>query len=502
VAERRSNSLRTRLAGATAASLIAQVASLAIQLAIPRVLLARWNDGGYAIYIAVTGIAAYLGFADAGVQIYMTQRLSVLCGAGSFVEAGRVARGALRALILLALVGSAILGLAVVTLGMAAIQPVVRASGTGRRVIVIVALALVASAAVALASCGWSSAVEQSHGKYARTPLMGFGRTIITNGFLLSCASLRVAAPTTLVMLACLTVPLDLARAALAWRLLAPGPQAEAVTRVIVGARGGLVMMIASSTQSGLVPATAAAIAPLQVGVVIPSRTVANGARMLTGIAQNILWAPLASRFASYGTAASSFRFWVRYSPVLALIQLGGVAALASAASVVTHVWLPSKAPGIDRVLPLLCAEQALLVAIAPTQVLLPALGHLLGSGAIQLGQALVFLVLTVLLMPSMGALGFASASAIATATCLVPGLLLAEYRYWTSVGVRPARMLMTRSMGAFGGILCALSMTQSRAASIAVSSAVLVAVGAHAWHSVRRGTQDDGTTKYAGLPS
>jgi O-antigen/teichoic acid export membrane protein len=147
------------------------------------------------------------------------------------------------------------------------------------------------------------------------------------------------------------------------------------------------------------------------------------------------------------------------------------------------HVWLPHKAAGIDTLLPVFCAEQALLIGAIPSITLLQATGRFGQLGAIQAVQSVVGVVATTLLMPRWGALGFAMASVGSTAVCLVPGAIIAEYAHWSSLGRRPIVVLWSRIVLAIAALACAPMMWASRAAASGLALAVFAA---GTWHALR----------------
>jgi len=469
------------------ASLGSVAVSIGMQLAIPRVLLSRWGDGGYSVYVTVTGIAAYVSLADAGVQMFLTQRLTALRGAGKDEEAAKLARGALKALSLLAIAGLGVLGVALCAFGLTALQRVIASSSLSRVAFFWAIAVQLTSAAFALATGGWSSAVEQSNEKYSRTPIAFLCRSLASSAVLLGCARGGVLPSTALIASACASLPIDIGRFLWSRTLVPRGHEAARVADVLREAKGSLFMMIAGATQAGLWPAVAAAVAPLTVGVAIPARTVANGARLVSSVAQNVLWVPLARRFASISDPEEVYEFWARHSPILALVQMAGVVSLVVVAPAMVQAWLPKKAVEIDLLLPVFGVEQALLIAAVPSLVLLLAVGRFGRLGAVQLAQAIVGIAVTLILMPRLGALGFALASVVSTATCTVPTLLLAEYKHWSLIGQRPLVVLAPRVALAAAAVACAVVMSYSRTISAAVAFVILALGGAHALSSQRR---------------
>jgi hypothetical protein len=348
-----------------------------------------------------------------------------------------------------------------------------------------------ASAAFSLVTGGWSAAVEQSNEKYARSPIAVLCRTLASTSVLVACAYAGVTSSIALIASACATFPIDLARFLWTRTLVPRGHEATGIGDVLRGARGSLLLMVAAATQGGLWPAVAAAVAPLAVGVAIPARTVANGARLLSAVAQNVLWAPLAGRFASIGDPTRMYEFWKRHAPILGVVQMTGVVGLVVVAPAAVHLWLPSKAAGIDGLLPIFCAEQALLIATIPSIVLLPAVGHFGRLGAMQAAQSLVGVVITLLLMPRFGALGFAVASVSSTALCMVPGALLAEYAHWSSMGRTPTGLLGARLALAMAALACAPTMALSRWLAGGLAISVFAAGSVHALWALRLGRAD-----------
>jgi O-antigen/teichoic acid export membrane protein len=168
-----------------------------------------------------------------------------------------------------------------------------------------------------------------------------------------------------------------------------------------------------------------------------------------------------------------------------------GVVGLVAVAPIAVRAWLPTKAAGIETLLPVFCAEQALLIAAIPSLVLLQAVGRFGLIGAIQSVQAMVGVTATLILMPRLGAIGFAIASVCSTAMCLAPGLLVAEYTHWSAMGARPSVVLVPRLALAAAASMCAPAMAISHALAAAVALVVLVVAAVHALWLSRRNRSD-----------
>ncbi|MHB8736644.1 MAG: lipopolysaccharide biosynthesis protein [Terriglobales bacterium] len=462
------------------ASALSLAGTLATQLVVPRVLLSRWGDGGYALYVVVTGLVSYLILADAGVQLYLVQRMTALRSTGKDADAAHLAAGGLRTLTVLALAG--LLILCVVFL---ALLPRVMVTANGRAGsswgIMIAFLVQATGCAFNLATGGWSTAVEQATGHYARTHLFGFTRIMSTTAVLLVAALWGAGTGIALGAAACPGFLLDAGRFASALRLSPMSKPGVPFKQVMKASRGSLAMMTATATQMGLYPALAATLSAGAASVAVPGRTVSNGARFLSTAIQNVVWAPVATRMAAEPDAGRAYAFWKRNSPILGLTQLAGTAALVVAAPHVVPHWLPSKSASIVALIPIYAAEQALLIACLPSQVLLQATGRFSRIGATMVASALLALGLMLTTIGRFGAVGFAWATLVATATCTLPGLLTGELLYWREQGQPLAPLIAPRlgftAMAVVSGVLLAFS-------SVAASSVVMAALAACVWHA------------------
>ena len=92
---------------ASAAAVVSLGLSMLAQFATPPILLAGWHaTRASALFVAVQGFASYVSVADAGVQLYLIQRLATLRASGEMGAADALTQGGLRAFGVLALSGA------------------------------------------------------------------------------------------------------------------------------------------------------------------------------------------------------------------------------------------------------------------------------------------------------------------------------------------------------------------------------------------------------------
>ncbi len=478
-----------RVRSASFLSIGVVVAAIAAQLAVPRVLLSTWGDSGYAFLIAVQGFAAYVSVADAGVLLHMSRRLAILHAAGDERSALALIRGGLRTFAILATAGTGIVFGAFMLSGRRIWHGLAITSGLTPQVAVVAALAQVVSGATSLALGGWSSAVDQGRSRYARVPAYALGRMTLVTCVTLGLAELGLGPGATLLCVSGLSIVFEALRFAHTRRTEGPlaSVSPDPVGGVLRDARGSLLYYLATTTQNGLQPYVTAALSPSVVSIAVPARTLANGARSMSGAVVAVIWIPVAARLFELKDASDRLRFWRRNSPTLSAVQVGGVVALLALAPLVVPHWLPAKSESIMALLPFYCVEQGAYVAIIPSTVLLQATGSFATLGYATLAAAIASVAGTMLLVPHYGAAGFAGASAASVLLVLAPSVLAVEWGYWRRGGVSPASVLAPRVGTALLVAACAIPYAHHHAATVVGMSVILAVVAVYALRS-RRG--------------
>ena len=480
--------LLERVRGASLFSIASVGVAVITQLAIPRVLLATWGDSGYAFAVAVQGFMAYVSVADAGVLLYLSRSLAILHAAGDTTAALGLTRGGLRAFAVLATVGAAIVFAAFLLSGRPIWHSLALSCGVSPGLAVLAALGQVVSGGTSLALGGWSSAVDQGRGRYARVPAFGLARAILTTGAMLGLAEWAVGPGTTLILLSGLIVVFEGSRFALALRAEPPlrAVEPQPTRHILRDARGSLLFYLATTTQSGLQPYVAAALSASVVSVAVPARTLANSARMVLSAAVNVLWVPIAARLFELKDADERLRFWRRNSPVLSTVHVAGILILLGLAPLVVPHWLPSKSAAILGLLPFYCVEQGAYVAAIPAIVLMQATGRFGTLGAVTLAAATATVAGTVVLIPRFGATGFAAASAVSTLLILAPIVLALEWHYWRSNGVSATAVLLPRVASALLVAACAIPYSRHPFHAVALLAALFGCLGVYSIRSRR----------------
>jgi O-antigen/teichoic acid export membrane protein len=447
--------------------------TMVMQIVVPRVLLARWGDAGYAFTVAVQGFAAYVSVADAGVLLYLSRRLAVLRASGDEAAALSLTRGGLEAFAWLAGVGTLIVSVAFVLSGHSVWSTLARTCALTPGWALAAALSQIVWGATSLALGGWSSAVDQGRARYARVPGAGLVRHVIVTIATLGLAESGWGPGATLLAVSALGIAYECARFALALsgepplREMKPDP----VREILRDSRGSLVYYLATTTQTGLPPYVAASISPSAVSVAVPARTLANGARSVSTALSIVIWVPVAARLSELTVPVERLRFWRRNSPVLSAVHLGGILALLALAPLVVPIWLPSKSSQILALLPAACVEQGAYVATIPSVVLLQATGRFGTLGGATMAAAIAAVVGTVVLVPRYGAFGFTSSGAAAATLIFAPVVIAAEWSYWRSTGTSATSMLASRLVLALLAIGCALAYAAHPWASVAALS-------------------------------
>jgi hypothetical protein len=461
------------------------VVQLLGQLALPPVLLKAWGDPGYALFVAIQGFGAYISVSDAGIQTYLTQRLATLRALGRDEEAAHLTTTGLRALRLLASFGLLAVSLGFVATGHAVWSGVASKAHLGAIAVLAAAAGQFASGAVSVAFGGWTTSVDCGHGRYVRVQAFGMGRTLVSMGAAAAAAVLGGSPAMAIFAASGGLVALEAVRFALVYRSERPLARKEATGALALAreAAGSVVLTIAQTTQSGLQAYVTTAISTAVVGVAVPGRTLANGARSLASAASTVVWVPIAARFAELAEPEARYAFWRRNAPLLSVLQLAGVIALLALAPLVVPRWLPSRSSAILALLPYYCAEQCAYAATVPTVVLLQAAGWFAALGGASLLAALVSVAATIALVPSHGASGFAFASAASAQLVLVPGLLGLEWLYWRRRGVAAGGALARRALVvplSFGAAVLCRRSPAGAALALALVTAALAALTLH----------------------
>ena len=472
--------VRRTLVTAGGLSLSSYAVSFVLQFALPRVLLSRWNDGGYALYVAIMGYTGYLSVADAGVQSYLSQRLVALKETKRDAEYAALAHGGLRALIGLAAFGVGGISVWWALFGSLMLRGLARRAGLAEGLVFLAVVGQLVANGVALACSGWSVGVEQATARYARSQLFGLLRSTLGTGMVLVAAAAGAGAVRSILTGVLATLVVDAYRFLTARRWVPPTADRVPAKDVIVGARGGFVLMVAMATQGSLLPAVAASIAPLAVGAAVPGRTVSNATRVLASSVQNVIWTPLAARLAAEQRGDQAFSFWRRNAPLLSLVQFLGLPVLTLVAPFVVPRWLPTKSHEILGLLPVYCVEQAVFAAAVPAQMLLLATGRFGRAGSAFLAASLISVGLSVATMPRFGALGFAVSTLAGTALGLVPVVTALEWKYWKDRGQEPFRLIAPRLGIAALAALSGPLMLWSAPGATAFLAVLLLGFGAH----------------------
>ena len=474
---------------ASGAAVVSLGLSMAAQFATPPILLSRWHDTGFALFVAVQGFASYVSVADAGVQLYLIQRLATLRASGETLAADALTRGGLRAFAMLALAGAALVSLAFVLTGHRVWYELAHTCGMGARDVLAGALSQIVAGGFSLGLGGWSTAVDYGHGRYVRVQFFGTLRMIVTTIGVVALAEARVGPAAVMMIVGLVQIAFELTRFTLTFRGERWGvTEAAPARRILREARGSVVLMFSTTTQNGLQPYVTAALSSTVVSVAVPGRTLANGARTLSTAIGSVAFVSVAARFAELSDARARYALWVRNAPLMSLVQLGGVAALLGLAPFVVPHWLPRQSAAILGLLPLYGLEQGAFAASVPVVILAQAVGRFGALGGITLASAVVSIGATLLLVPRYGAVGFAGANAAAAALVFVPALIVWEWNYWRGLGVKAGSTLIWRGLMVVAAAAIALAEWRSPPLGFGLCLILTVGVGLGAMRLRRRG--------------
>ncbi len=420
--------------------------SVLTQLLTPRVLQDRWGDAGYEWAIALQGIASVVLVADAGIQAYLTRELALLHDSPQAAKFRAVATAGLRGLASTGLVLTVLLSVAFAML-VRAPTSIVASRTLAAGVFALVTVSLFTS----LACGGWATAVLVGSARYVRGHLEALVRNLVAGLSLPLLAYLGAGPVRALALYACGLMVVDLARFAGASRVL-PRTTTDSpmsMREIMWQARGSFLLSLSGPVQTGLQPAVAAQLLAGTIAVGVPARTMGSAARLLTNAVINAIWVPLARQVAPGRPNAQ--HAWRTASGRMATLQLAAITFVMLVAPIVTPLWLPNKHAAVMRVVPIFLLEQACYICAAPSLLLLQSAGQFGRVAMVQLGGALVSLVLTIFLVPTYSALGFAIASALSTVLIVVPASALLERAYVHTLGgsagpVFGLRLLITLS--------------------------------------------------------
>jgi len=385
--------------------------TLALQVVLPRLLQLQLSEAAYIAYVTVFAIVAYIGLADGGLQVAMLRDLSEAHGRGDLATYHAEALRARRALGTTALVAALIslaLGGTAYTAAAAAWPD---ASSVSYKL---------AAAAVLVAT-----SLHLGTGTFHTVMLFSSGRLLTGQ---VSALLVRVAPLVSLVLALVTTKDLTvglfahagatmlvaLARAAHAHVVLeaecgsvTPGVPLSPLRNVLAT---GLSIKAAHVLPTAAYPHLLAVNAPWLVPVAIPARTLANAARLIGQQFVQLLQVHVTRQMA--GNLEARRRGLAIYGSVgtmLTGLHLVQVAAIAALAEWIFNLWLPVHAGEVHAYLPGMLAEQALVGAAMPTEVLFAATGRLARLGLIKVvGVVAGLLVLYhVLTISPRGALGW-----------------------------------------------------------------------------------------------
>ena len=369
--------------------------TLASQILLPRILQLRLSEGEYVSYIAVTSLAAYLGLADGGFLVSILRELSAHHGAGNRALFAGEARRARRVFAVVALVSCAVAAVAI-------------------------------GSTLATAEAAWSGADDASFRASVVEVLLATGLLVgigsfhttlqFSTGRLLS--GQLVAVANTLIPLVPLVVALY------ATRDLAAGLHSFAAGQLLVAAgRAWSAHRLLREETFGVLPARpprrlielvtsgvalkAADVLPASayphmlsmhgaglVPTAVPARTYANACRLVPQQFLNLLQVHITRRMAGAADArARGTREYRAAASSLCAMQLLAMGTAGLCAVPVFRLWLPGSEADVQKFLPGMFVEQALLSASMPAAILFTATGRLRTLGFVRLGGVALGLV-------------------------------------------------------------------------------------------------------------
>ncbi len=392
--------------------------SLAVgsQFLVPRVLQHGLSEADYTSYVALSSVAAYVGFGEGGVLLSMLRELSALHGGGEQAAFIAELRRSRRIFFVAALLGGAIAAVAF-TVGIVAQQGALSAAHA--RTLAPAAIALVIGAMLELFFGSYHAVLLFSTGRLVMAQLVGLAIIVLPLAGLIAALELShnvivgvCAQGMTTALLACArglhARKLTRAESSSVGTLPPPAPLGR-----VVGP--GAVIKIADVMHAASYPHLLSELAPATVPGAIPARTYSNATRMVTqqfvGLLQVHITRGMAGDDRAKERARSQYRASAMFLTAAHLVQLAMVSALAG---FVFHFWLPNQAPYLGELLPGMLASQALLAASLPTDILFIATGHLRTLGVARLVGTALGLVTVAIAIPyfGRGALGVGLAGA------------------------------------------------------------------------------------------
>jgi len=450
-----------------------------IQFLLPAIALAAWGDAGFALVMSLQGLASYATMADAGLQGYLIQRAAALLGAGDKAKARAVLRVGFRLLLGLAAIAALITMGAFVLFGERLWREVATDAGSSPAFALISFGVVVASVGIALSFGGWSTALESGVGRLARVQLFGASRYLLNTGGVVLLAFIGFEPLMTLVLASLIAVVHDVGRAFVAWRqFFRPLPKGDSVPHrsVLIRSSVGMLQTAAAATQMGLQTSVATGLDIAGTAAAVPGRTLSNTARQLSGAVGNVAWVAVARAFARLDDAEDKYALWASLTRLLCGLQFFGAGFVGLIAPLLLSVWLPDKASTIMELVPLYLVEQSLFSMALIGNYLLISDGKFGRAGAISMIGAIVTVALTLWLVPTLSAVGFAFASLVGGAAVVGTLMLIAERRWWANQGIDADKAFMQRL-----ALICGLSLLAFLTPTVPLSltSGVLLLVGA-----------------------
>ena len=430
-------SRKHKIGASVALGIAGTLGAVVVQIALPAILLRQWDSHMYALMIAVQGLAAYAGAADVGVQPLLLRQLSVLLARGEHARARGWGATSLTLLSGLALLGGGTLVGTAAAAGDRLFGAIAAESGASTSAVLWALLLNVIAAVTGIIFGGWSSAVEVARGRYHLPPLASLVRLILSNVSLVWAALHGLPVSQALAAFAGTAIAVDVARFVGSVDFLRGDRDAIPILDVLRNLRGAPLSALGIATTGGLLPAGVSIAEPQYAATAMPTRTLSNASRLVTGAVVNSLWAPMSVRMEELREDSTErTRLANSAARALAAIHAGSIAGIILVAPLFVPHWLPEQSATILAILPLFLYEQVAGVMLAPAQVTLPAAGRFGYIGGANILAGMTALAIAVLTMPRYGAAGFGLGLAIGALAVAVPMMLVGERAYWRSVGV------------------------------------------------------------------
>lgn len=359
--------------------LVALMAMIAAQVAVPRVLQLSLSDAEYIAYVAVTAAAAYIGLADGGLRWSILREMSEAHGAGDRARFAAETARARRVFVVMTFASAAIAALG---LGSAVHAAETAWSGATSDAFRGAVAATLLSSCLILGVGGYHNVLQCSTGRLLGAQVAALVNSVLPIGvlvaWLVATRSLTDALYAHAGVLALLAVVRSAQAGALA-RLENAGVEPSHVASplgTVLGA--GVALKIADVLPTAAFPHLLSVIAAAHVPTAVPARTFAGAPRMVMQQFLNLLQIHVTRRLAAPEEARvqglAQYRAAAGFLTALQLMLLGGTAAVAVP---VFELWLPARAAHVEAYLPGMLVEQALLAAALPSSILFTATGRL-----------------------------------------------------------------------------------------------------------------------------